>query len=361
MKKILIAMAAIFGFATVSLAQTSFIATLQHEGEFTHYYGAGALTSAYNAAEVGDIITLSPGTFSTPGTINKGITLRGNGVEAAQRTIISGETTFASTDETMVTTVEGILFTYRTNIQNNATGSGQGTIKLIKNFFWGLYATVAGTYSTDRGPIVRVYNCSVFDCMEFNGSSHPDFLFYNSHVYNPWVSGNGFGETTSAFVNCVIDYNYYNGAYFDNQYHYMAERSVYLNFYNCIFNWTYSDYGGDDTNYLLPSTATCYNCLSVNKSRLFQDLVSGGNNWTDGSAADVFATYTDTHYIGETFELTDAAKAAYIGTDGTQIGMQGGNYPYTTTVQYPVVTKFNADAQTNKAGMLNVEVEVDGK
>ena len=57
MKKIIFAMAVLFGCAMESNAQTNFIATLQHEGEFTHYYGAGALTEAYNAADTNDIIT----------------------------------------------------------------------------------------------------------------------------------------------------------------------------------------------------------------------------------------------------------------------------------------------------------------
>ena len=358
MRKIFYAMAVLFGCNTVSFAQTSFIATLQHGGEFTHYYGAGALTTAYNAAENGDIITLSPGTFTSPGTINKGITLRGTGVEATEKTYISGGTTFLSTDSTMVTTVEGIRFNAATSIQNNSTGTGQGTIKLIKNIFKVLSATVAGTYSTDRGPTVRVYNCGIHQHLSFDGNSHPDFLFYNSFVEQPYISSNGFSETTTTFVNCVIrwtseDFN--SGSYNRPA----SALAFYLNFFNCIFNWT-GDYGGTNTSYLLPNTATCYNCLSINKSTLFNNLVSAGNNWTTGSAADVFATYTNTHKEGETFELTDAAKEAYIGTDGTQIGMQGGNYPYTTTVQYPIVTKFNADSQTDKAGMLNIEVEVDG-
>ena len=343
-------MVAIFGFATVSFSQTSFIATLQHEGEFTHYYGAGALTSAYNAAESGDIITLSPGTFSTPGTINKGITLRGAGIEATEKTYISGGTTFASTDETMVTIVEGITFNNATYIQNNSTGTGQGTIKLIKNRFQELHATNAGTYSTDKGPAVRMYNNLIHGQMFFNNNTSPDFLFYNCYVVNPYCSS-PFSETTTAFVNCVISWTDYD----------RAEKAYYLNFYNSIFNWLYGWYGGDFTGYILTNTATCYSCLSINKSTLFNNLVSGGNNKTVATAAEIFATYTNSWKEGETFELTDAAKEAYIGTDGTQIGMQGGNYPYTTTVQYPVVTKFNADAQTNKAGMLNVEVEVDGK
>lgn len=349
MKKILFAMAALFSCINVSYAQTSFIATLQHESEFSHYYGAGALTSAYNAAVDGDIITLSPGTFTWSGTFNKGITLRGAGVEASEKTYISSNVTFASTDNARETTVEGIRFSNSVDVENNSSGTGQGAIKFIKNIIQSLYAKRASSYSSDKGPAVRFYNNSIYN-LYFYDYTHPDFLFYNCYVTNPYSSSSNFSETTTAFVNCVINWTstYSSSAY-------------YLNFYNCIFNWTYSYYGGSDTSYLLPNTATCYNCLSINKGQLFRDLVSGGNNWTAGNASDVFLTYRTSHSEGENFSLTETAKATYIGTDGTEVGMQGGNYPYSTTVQYPVITTFSSDSQTDKNGSLNIEVEVDGK
>lgn len=346
MKKILFAMTVLFSCSIVSVAQTNFIATLQHEGEFTHYYGAGALSSAYNAATEGDIITLSPGTFTWSGTFNKGITLRGAGVEATEKTYISNEVNFASTDETMVTIVEGIKFNSRTYVRNNSSGNGQGTIKFIKCTFNNMLADYDNSYSTDRGPAVRLYNCSIYSEMRFQQNSYPDFLFYNCYVEQPLCEPS-ISEIRTFFVNCVIRWRSY------------ANNAHRLHFYNCVFNWTPS-YNGN-ANDPLPSTATCYNCLSINKSTLFNNIVSGGNNKTVGSATDVFVTYTDTPAEGETFELTDAAKEAYVGTDGTQIGMQGGNYPYTTTVRYPVVTKLSAEPQTNKEGILNIEVEVDGK
>lgn len=350
MKKILFALAAFFGCITVSQAQTSFIATLQHESEFTHYYGAGALKSAYSAAAEGDIITLSPGTFTWSGTLDKGITLRGAGVESSEKTFVSGDITFASTSEAREITVEGIRFSNNVYILNDASGSGQGTIKFIKNIINSQQSTNAGTYSSDKGPAVRLYNNAIYD-LYFNGNTHPDFLFYNCYVVNPRSSSSNFSETTTAFVNCVIRWNTSG----------RSNYAHYLNFYNCIFNWTYGSYGGDDINYLLPNTATCYNCLSINKSKLFSNLVSGGNNSVTTKASDVFSTYRAGHIEGENFALTETAKATYIGTDGTQIGMQGGNYPYNTTVQYPVITTFNSDPQTDKTGSLNIEVKVDGK
>lgn len=350
MKKILITMVALIGGFVTSFAQTSFIATLQHEGEFKHYYGGGALTSAYNDATEGDIITLSPGTFSFSGVFNKGITLRGAGVESVDKTYISGGFTFRSTESSRVTTVEGIKFSGTISIENNSSGTGQGTLKFIKNTFSSVQATVGSTYSQDKGPTVRFYNNAIYH-MTFGSNTHPDFLFYNCYVCNPNSASSGFSETTTTFVNCVI--NLTNYAY--------ASYAYYLNFYNTIFNWTDSNYGGNNDSWTLPNTVSCYNCLSINKSKLYNKLVSGGNNKTVSSVGDVFTTYRNSLNEGETFELTETAKKEYLGTDGTQIGMQGGKYPYTTTVQYPIITKFSSESQTTKDGKLTIDVEVDGK
>lgn len=361
MKKILLAMAFLFGCTTVSFAQTTFIATLQHEGEFTHYYGAGALTSAYKAAVDGDIITLSPGTFSSPGTINKSITLRGAGIEADQKTHISGDLTICSTDSLMNIVVEGIRISNTTYVQNNASGTGQGTIKFIKNAFGGLTANAAANYSTEKGPTVRLFNNGIYD-MYFDSNSHPDFMFYNCYVQDPYCSSSNFTETTTTFVNCVINWrrDYYGWTETNCRY-YRTSETYFLNFFNCIFVWNAPIYNNYCSIQTLPNTATCYNCLSINDNALFNNLVSGGNNKTASNVSNIFVTYANAHNVGETFELTDAAKETYIGTDGTQIGMQGGFYPYNTVVQYPIITTFNTDSQTNKEGILNVEIEVDGK
>jgi len=344
MKKLLFVMAVLFGCTTVSYAQTSFIATLQHEGEFSHYYGAGALKSAYNAAADGDIITLSPGTFTWSGNFVKGITLRGAGIDATEPTYISSGVDMAC-NEGLVMVIEGIRFNGEVRVLNQ--GAEQGTIKFIKNWFSSLSARASSTYSSDKSVKVRLYN-NIINSMYFDYHAYPDYLFYNCYVENPRCYNSS--ETSTTFVNCIINWT--------NSY---ADAAYSLNFYNTIFNWTWGSYGGTDTNFLLPNTATCYNCLSINKSTLFNNLVSGGNNKTTNSAADVFSAYRKDYTAGETFSLTDNAKTTYIGTDGTQIGMQGGNYPFNVTVQYPIITKFGSDSQTSKEGILNVEVEVDGK
>ena len=74
---------------------------------------------------------------------------------------------------------------------------------------------------------------------------------------------------------------------------------------------------------------------------------------------EVFKSYRAGDYTeGETYELTDEAKAKFLGTDGTEVGMYGGVLPYTSTPSYPQITKMNVANKTTADGKLSVEIEV---
>lgn len=60
----------------------------------------------------------------------------------------------------------------------------------------------------------------------------------------------------------------------------------------------------------------------------------------------------------ETFELTETAKATYLGTDGTQVGIYGGMLPFDTTPSNPRITKCNVAAKSTADGKLSVDIEV---
>ena len=60
-------------------AQSSLVATLNHEGNISAYYGINALSEAHSAAVNGDIISLSSGSF-TACNLYKAITIRGAGM-----------------------------------------------------------------------------------------------------------------------------------------------------------------------------------------------------------------------------------------------------------------------------------------
>lgn len=74
MKKSLLALGLLLSFLSSFAAQQT--ATLQSGNTFTPFYGDNALMEAYAQAVDGDIITLSPGSFSAP-SIDKSITIIG--------------------------------------------------------------------------------------------------------------------------------------------------------------------------------------------------------------------------------------------------------------------------------------------
>ena len=86
MKKAFLSLVA-FVFATVCFAQQTLVATLTHGEEVTMFYGTYAYRDAMAAAVDGDVINLSGGAFQAC-TINKAVSIRGTGVDAAQPTFI---------------------------------------------------------------------------------------------------------------------------------------------------------------------------------------------------------------------------------------------------------------------------------
>lgn len=339
MKKILFALVALFGCATLSFAQVTYVATLQHEGSTTIYYGKTAFETAYNAAENGDTIVLSSGDFTfNQNKFTKGITVRGTGIEASSPTWISSKVFFYSQDKDLVTTIEGIRFNNDADIYNADSENGQGKINFIKCRFEKV-AAVPLSPSTERGPKSRFYNCIITTQMYFNPNTYPDFQFVNCYIktlYSYVASSN-----SSTLVNCIIDFFGFSG--------YDGYPCNYINFSNCIFIGS--------NNYPLPGTASAVSCVSIGNGSCFTRLYGGGNKY---ASADIFKTYQKGYNVGETFELTETAAETYRGNDGTQVGMQGGTYPYTAEVQYPVVSNLNT-GNTTKEGILNVEVSVAGE
>lgn len=329
-------------------AQTNFIATLQHGESISHFYGQGAFQDAYGKASDGDIITLSPGTFNSIQTFNKSITVRGTGFEAVEKTYINGDIRVFSQNPETKTIFEGIYFQSTVYIRK-VEGNTPGEIDFIKCLLVNLQYSYSGNSAlTDNSPKACFYNCNIWYVGFDYNLLYPNSHFYNCHVADIFVP-TFLSENLTAFNNCLIESLTQPFSYCQS-----------LNFRNCIFVCNNDSYK-NDTYYNLQSTCTAENCLSINKPALFKDLKYSHNNKTANSISNVFKSFTKNYHEGENYELTDDAKNKYLGADNTQIGMMGGQYPYTSIVQYPIITTFNVAPKTTKEGKLSIEVAVDGK
>lgn len=299
-----------------AFAQDVLVANLSHNGTVTNFYGVNALKNAHEAAEHGDTIILSQGTFNTDLTITKAITILGAGM-------------YMNAD-------------------------GQGTY--FNNSFWINIADDVNTPMQIEGIITG---------SSIHFSNQPKNLIFNKcHLsgMNP--------SKTVTFKHCIMTgglggdgdkylYNcYWRQSYDVSSIHayncviYMGNASQFHNcdFYNSIIHingWKYEN------------TNTMFNTVSINAGNDVYDNITAGASNSISTFADIFKTYTGEYSDTETFELTDAAKTTYLGIDGTQVGMYGSATPFDPTPTIPLITSYQVAAKAAN-GKVSVNVEING-
>ena len=328
MKKfILSALVALFCVTNAALAQGSLLATLNHEGTVSTFYGATALRDAHAAATHGDVITLSSGMFLST-DITKAITLRGSGMQVdsvlkTEPTIISGNFNIKISDKTdKHLTLEGIYSDYEiyyTDTLRNAV--------FLKNRFKRINPSAG--WIKDAVFI----HCFISDELSLNAKSSAQCI--NCVINYPYSNNT---ETSNfEMLNCVI----YAGT--------LRSSSI----KNCILVVS-----SGSTN-RLEGTNAMYNNVGVGSSKWFSYANNTSNTYS--TVEELFKTYKGTKLDGidsENFELTDAAKKKFLGIDGTQVGIYGGSLPYDPSPTNPQITKCNVAGKSTADGKLSVDIEV---
>lgn len=317
MKKFFVYLMAVVTMAVCSVsafAQNTLVATLSHGDEIRMFYGTNALQQACSAATHGDVINLSGGKFQST-KITKAVAVRGTGIHDANPTyIVNVFDVEIPANVTEKLSFEGCRITNTMTIKGTLSNA-----YFLKNSLADV-SVFSSNGKMDNGMFV---NCDVYG-MSLYGQSTAQII--NSYVEKFSNSGK-----LASFVNCVINTNGYAHLYKCCQ------------FVNCIM---YGMSGG-----CFPSTCSAMNCVDVsgyknalnnmslkeNCSYAGMDIFQGSNVWKD---------------------LTDEAKAKYLGIDGTPVGKLGGMIPYDMTPSYPQITKMNVAAKTTADGKLSVEIGV---
>lgn len=305
--------------ATATYAQSSMLATLSHDGEISAFYGASALREAHNAATHGDIITLSSGSFNSV-DITKGVTIRGAGCSLdRETTIIIGDFSIAIPNDKRLI-MEGIYHNHTITLKDywlvNPT--------FLKCRLNRLKHNISATMN------LTMINCQVASEMDICYNSSASFV--NCILMNSYVGVNGNYE----FYNCIIS-------------NANCRNSILK---NCILSVTGNDYS-------LESNNIAQNCVAVgNATKIFKNIPNTTNMIK--TYEEVFKTYTGNYTDNESFELTEEAKTTLLGSDGTQVGIYGGNMPYDPTPSIPQISKCNVAAKSTADGKLSVDITVQG-
>ena len=263
------------------------VATLQHGDEMSAFYGPSALIEANNAAEDGDIITLSSGTFNFNSSfIDKAITLHGAGCVAdslgTTPTFVENMNVIIPNDS-LYLVIEGISFmgsfTYHGYLHR---------AKFIKCNF-----TVFNAFNNTGGRLgndIQFINCRVSDLLRLN-------------------SNNNCVSIINCIINNLIHYNYendyvniYNSVIVFNE----SENEVNLN--NCIV-------GTRNDAQITDSYA--YNCIEIGS--VFSNSVYANDCMSVDSYSDVFESFDGTFSFDADVHLKEEIATSFLGNDGSQV------------------------------------------
>lgn len=317
MKRICILCVAMI-MATLSYAQINLVATLNHNDSISVYYGSSALGQAYNNAVGGDIITLSGGTFSSV-NISKAVTIRGAGM-------ISDD--IAGTDATVLSG----------NFTVNIQGDSINRFSLEGISIWSI-----DMQSAYKPKIMKCY----IEYVMIGSNSTYETNFINCIINNL----NPIAMTSTQFINSIVLNTSYNSSW-------------QASFHNCIVDLKSGVGNRSFYNSILycrgcfnESTASSFNCIGIQNygnSGLFSSQAHNCVNYY--GMPSVFQSFTGD--FAYSFELQDSVASTVLGTDGTQVGVYGGVFPFDLRVTNPVIKRINVANRSTADGKLSVDIEV---
>ena len=305
-------------------AQSTLVGTLSHDGEVTVFYGADALIKAHAAAEPGDVITLSSGSF-TGLTITKAVTIRGAGM-------------FPEENGTIIT--------------NSIESSQNVNINVVPS---SSHLNLEGLY----------FSCNVI----VYGADSPTFNKCQfGRSFSRQTSSTSRAFTSPTYINCFFigeptlwcdDYSTFFACYFDSKISYGSMSSY--TFTNCILNNTYSI-----SNHCVVNNSIILskkNDFSINSSAVIRSSKVCSEKgdclkYCTSIDTEVLPFETECFKEGTRYELKDELVKTWLGDDGTQVGIYGGPIPFDPTPTNPQITKFNVANKTSADGKLSVDIEV---
>ena len=333
MKKLyfIIAMALI-SLSNVLIAQP-YTATLEHGTTTQVFYGNLAFNAANAAAVDGDVIVLSAGNLGSA-TISKKIKVIGTGH-------------YPNPVNTIPTTV------------NVTLGPGSDSC-LIEGITTGTISNTAPVRA------VHISRCKITTINLSAGSRSciiEGNVLYNINCYNNdtvnIIRNNIFSTSAQGSYTPALG-SFYNGSIIENNVFYLHCSDIGLAYCiirnNIIFSTAGCGYG----------TSATYGCLIQNNftaingspGSFFNNSTNTVQNPYTGTITDIIiGGLTDFNYNSD-YHITN--PTLYVGTDGAQIGIYGGQYPYKEkAIPYnpQIVSKYIAP-QTDANGNFQINIKV---
>ncbi len=300
------------------------------------FTGVNAFINAYGVSASGDTIYLSGGSFAVPATINKKLLIFGAG-HYPDYTLATGRTVLQNT----------------LTLDENADGFHLEGIEINGDLIF--------TNDKDINNVTVKY-CKINN-VYIDGTTNPSTnLLFIRNVVNSFmlrnaisvlISNNIVGCISSSYGNTISNNIYlsrvYGGLY--NQYLFGQDNNIIIN--NIFLETNYVGVSGNGNIFR--------NNLFVTSNPGYGTSPTVSGNYTGVLQADIFVNQSGTTF-NYTHDYHLKNPGIYIGTDGTQVGIYGGTYPYKDggVPSNPHIQLQNIAPTTNN-GILNVEIKVSAQ
>ncbi|MCC7331890.1 MAG: hypothetical protein IT232_04695 [Flavobacteriales bacterium] len=330
MKKTLLILAT----AAAAMTANAQIVALHSTSGTQIFKGNTALNTAYTAAQNGDTLYLSGGSFTPPSNFDKQLMIFGTGhyvdsTMATGKTFIQGGITLSdNADNTMIQGVDingNLTFTANQAVDNvtvrfcrmndfAATGSSNPSqnLSLINN-------AISGTVNLENVVNALIAN-SILGYFAANTNGH---IIQNNIILSSYCS----------WGNC--NFGSGNNNTFNN---------------NIILHGT-TNWGGNGN--------TFQNNVFVNAAPSYGTTFTALNNYTNIPQANIFVNQTGAAFdYSNNYHLQN--PVTYLGTDGTQVGIYGGTFPYKegAVPSNPHIQQKNIAPTTDSNGDLQIQIKV---
>lgn len=294
-------------------------ATLQQGDVITPFYGATAFKEAYEAANDGAIITLSPGLFDER-TIEKAITVYGSGAYGDDDQITYVPRIWIKHSGVRV---EGLYVQYYLSVQNESSKNNVVRHCYIKNL------------SFDYNPTNTMIDQCNIDQANCGGTGS---IYKNCTMR--YLNGNNNALKPVTFINSTVFHGYY-GSHLNNNI-----------FRNCVI-------GIEDDSKKLESPGQYYSNIffrSAPEEGVKVDYVMT-ITYADGCVHSDNTVDTFNNLFQGKTDLSLFPNTNKKGDDNTKVGPEGGS-GYKLYPAIPRIISKSIDRQTDAQGKINVNIQV---
>jgi hypothetical protein len=314
---------------------------LHSSGVTTIFSSVNPFLDAYNASIDGDTIYLPGGTFTPPTNFEKKLVIFGAGhyVDSTMttgKTFINGNVQFRENADNFH--IEGVEITGGVTLYNNESINGV----IIKRCKINGALNVNGDLTNPSTNLNIIGNIII---QQINLANAQTAILSNNIIVKTFV-----GSNSNLFSNNII-MGYIWGSSHD--YVFYGNNNT-LN--NNIILWT--GYNADVNGY----GNIFNNNLYVEETPNYGTTPTALNNYTNIPQIDIFVNQTGVAFnYAHDYHLQN--PATYLGTDGTEIGIYGGMFPYKegAVPNNPHIQLKNITPTTDNNGDLNIQLKVEAQ